>query len=352
MIIVERSELMNKARLIYLDLIKILAILLVIFNHSYWYIYGGTLVTIFTNLLFSFCKIAVPLFVMVTGALLLGKNTSYKEILTKRIYRIVVPLFFVTALCIIMYGGSVKDFIAVLFTNFGFENAPYWLWYLYLLIALYLMTPFLQKMIKNFEEKDYRYFILIFVFGIGLINMVPTVSSLVFGHSLKINESFTMNLFPMMVGYYVLGFYLSKKEITDKLKKYSFIGLILTLVLTTCFFTYGINHGIDYDGMLNNSYFLTALLATFVFVIFKYYFSKPFKSIKINNFIVMVSNSIFGVYLFHVLVIKYLHSTSIIQVVSDYNTVIGVFLLDILTFVILTFVVWFLRKIPILKKFL
>lgn len=85
----------NNKRSYYLDFLKIIACFLVIVNHA-----GGHILinsgytkgaTLFYSVCFSICKIAVPIFVMVTGALLLTKEQTYKSI-GKRIFRILIPL--------------------------------------------------------------------------------------------------------------------------------------------------------------------------------------------------------------------------------------------------------------------
>ena len=166
-----------KTRIIYLDIIKILAILLVIFNHSHFYITNNTL---FENglhiTLFDFCKIAVPLFIMVSGALLLGKETSYKDIFCKRIWRVLVPLIIVTAIFSLMYGDNIKDFIYYLFFGYNDNYNPYHLWYLYMLIVLYLMVPFIQKMIQEFKDNDYKYFLAINLVAHMLSSVVLQIS--------------------------------------------------------------------------------------------------------------------------------------------------------------------------------
>ena len=85
-----------KKRILYLDIIKVFALLFVIFNHtddilisSYMYI------RIIHNSLFYLSKSAVPLFFMVSGALLIDKNDSIQK-LTNRIVRVLISLIIIT----------------------------------------------------------------------------------------------------------------------------------------------------------------------------------------------------------------------------------------------------------------
>ena len=89
-------------RLIHLDLLRVMAIYLVIFNHT-----GDRGYTLFISKISSpvsllymiasvFCKIAVPLFFMISGALLLRKEETLQELFLKRILRMVVVLFIIS----------------------------------------------------------------------------------------------------------------------------------------------------------------------------------------------------------------------------------------------------------------
>ena len=72
----------------YLEVIRILAILMVMYNHSaaFMSFSNQSGVEYAISFLFSMvCKGAVPLFFMVSGALLLGKNESGKDLFQKRI---------------------------------------------------------------------------------------------------------------------------------------------------------------------------------------------------------------------------------------------------------------------------
>ena len=73
-----------KTRVVYFDLIKILAIIMVVINHSYWYVYDvGMIGAYFNQFLLMFSKAAVPLFFMVSGSLLLKRKLVTKRFFVK-----------------------------------------------------------------------------------------------------------------------------------------------------------------------------------------------------------------------------------------------------------------------------
>ena len=89
-----------------------------------------------------------------------------------------------------LFNGSSEDFI------------PYWSWYLYAMISLYLMTPFLQKMLKNFNNKDYFVFIGLFLFLPSFLKFVSAILPVLFAvffrfiyHFLRQKNILPKNLF-------------------------------------------------------------------------------------------------------------------------------------------------------------
>lgn len=349
---------MIKKRVFYLDLLKILAALFVVFNHYSFIIAPSShLAKILFTIMFTVCKLAVPMFVMISGALLLGKKTNYKEIITKRLFRVFIPLIVISALYVyISYDGlninNILSFLMAIFTEYDINYIPYWVWYLYMLMALYIMTPFLQKMLKEFKEKDYKVFFGIFLVGIGLINTIGPLTSVFLSAGKQINSHFTGNLFSIAIGYYVFGYYISKLKLEKRHVKYSWIVLFVSLFTGMLFVNYSVYHkGFTYDEVINWSIIFVALSASSLFVLAKYYFSNVDKP-KLNRLIATISDSAFGVYLTHVFLFDYLQKVSFIRNLIGFNSIIGCLVMVLISYVILTAIFYILRKIPLFRKFL
>ncbi len=349
---------MIKKRFFYLDLLKILAALFVVFNHYSFIIAPSSHLTkILFTIMFTVCKLAVPMFVMISGALLLGKKTNYKEIITKRLFRVFIPLIVISALYVyISYDGlninNILSFLMAIFTEYDINYIPYWVWYLYMLMALYIMTPFLQKMLKEFKEKDYKVFFGIFLVGIGLINTIGPLTSVFLSAGKQINSHFTGNLFSIAIGYYVFGYYISKLKLEKRHVKYSWIVLFVSLFTGMLFVNYSVYHkGFTYDEVINWSIIFVALSASSLFVLAKYYFSNVDKP-KLNRLIATISDSAFGVYLTHVFLFDYLQKVSFIRNLIGFNSIIGCLVMVLISYVILTAIFYILRKIPLFRKFL
>ena len=94
-----------KGSILYIDILRIIACFMVIINHTHGFILENNTLTnsTFYCLGFSLCKIGVPLFLMITGTLLLDKDYDYKKIL-KCIFRVLVP---VLGLSLVFYVKAV-----------------------------------------------------------------------------------------------------------------------------------------------------------------------------------------------------------------------------------------------------
>lgn len=342
---------MTKERVIYLDIIKISAILLVIFNHSHWGINDeGVFWNFLHHFIYGFCKCAVPLFIMVTGSLMLKKERSYKEMFTKRIFRIIPPIIVVFLLDAIINDGSSKDFFLSIFFT-GYSNV-YWLWYLYLLLGFYLLTPFLYKMISRMNDKDYIIFILVFIIGGGIIEQIPYLTNLFLGHSVSVQNGLSSGMVSVAIGFYVAGYYLDNLKISSKVFKISTVVFLINLVINTLLLRYTVMNDLSYDSILHYDSFLVVIMSICLFIMFKYLFSKPLKHKKVESLIVNMSLCVFGIYLFHPYFLSYVANFDFMQRLLDYNSFIGIIVDDVIVFVVLLVIVYGLRKIPYVKKFL
>ncbi len=348
-----------KTRYLYLDLLKIMSAIFVVFNHySYAIVTDSYVSKVAMTIMFVVCKVAVPIFIMTTGALILGKKTDYKEIFTKRIFRIAVPLIVVSAIyCFIFSDGlnisNIGNFVFSLFMQYDVNYSPYWLWYLYTLIALYIMTPFLQKMLRNFKTKDYKMFFLFFVIGLGILNFVVSIFNIFFDISTNFNSGLLNVLFSNIVGLYVFGFYIFNHKITLQVKNTSWIILSLSLIVGLLFSFYGVYYkGGTFDSTTNWWDLFIILSSCSIFILFKYYFEKIKVCSFVDKLINVCSGSSFGVYLIHPLLYDYMLNLPFIKKMLAVNSIVGCLFMVIISFSFLTLLFYLLRKIPILKKFL
>lgn len=126
---------------------------------------------------------AVPCFVMVTGALLLDKDRElgYKKLFSKHILRMVVTLVVFTLLFNCFDALFVtKNFSFTTLTD-GFEKVLFgggWkhMWYLYLMIALYLMMPAYRLVTKSAKSADILYIMGVYAVFLCILPNIDTLT--------------------------------------------------------------------------------------------------------------------------------------------------------------------------------
>lgn len=144
---------MTESRIFWADLSRSIAIFGILLIHAcgpLFYQYGKTsqINWLSSNLLDSLARCAVPLFVMLSGALLLNKRTtptSPSEI-GKRILRILIPL--VSWSIFYLYYVANYNWEPVNILSMFVKPAMYHLWFAYMIIGVYIFLPVLEAIFK------------------------------------------------------------------------------------------------------------------------------------------------------------------------------------------------------------
>ena len=289
------------------------------------------------NIIDSCVRCCVPLFVMLTGALMLGKQYVLSNYLKKRASKIILPFIFWSTIYVLWdlffkADLTMINFIKKLMPEL-LNGASYHLWYVYMIIGLYLFIPILSKAISLCSIKELEYFLIIWVISILLFNQ-PVIRN----YSTAINIS----NFSGYVGYLVLGHYLSVKQFSEiKLLK---LFSILLLAIGTCFTAVATYNITALKGEFDSSYYdyltVNVLLASIgIFLLIKNstinYFNLTI------NFICKYS---FGIYLVHVLVLSLLRVFGI--TCFFINPAIGLVLTFVSCVGISTLIIYITHKIP------
>ncbi len=156
----------------WIDYLRVTAVLAVINMHvtSIYYrqlIESENIDWWIANIINSASKFSVPLFVMISGCVLLGKNTTTITFYKKRALRLIPPLIFWSLFYIVLTGYKSDNFSLLLKIgawSIIAGKAYYHLWYLSMFICLMLFFPFINMMITNQKPtvKDYIVFIVLF----------------------------------------------------------------------------------------------------------------------------------------------------------------------------------------------
>jgi len=202
---------MENKRVQYLDILRIIATFGVLLNHiplAAVHIFDKQATDIDRFIVNGNVHVmhpAVLLFVMITGALLLQpeRQIDYRKMLTKYVWRMVVILAIVGSLFAWMEIYFADKHFALgqislaLMNTLGGHTWKH-MWYLYMLIGLYLVTPLLKAGVNHLSEYDLDWLI-----GIGLVftTVVPGITKYT-GIEVGIKFPITIQyVFIMLLGY-------------------------------------------------------------------------------------------------------------------------------------------------------
>lgn len=355
-------------KLIHIELLRILAAFLVIFNHTgskgYFLFASYPFATMpyFIYMAFSvFCKIAVPLFLMVSGALLLKKDISIKDIFKKKIVRMLVVLLIFTAvfyirLHILKYSDkfTISDFFIRLYK--GDIIIPYW--YIYAYISFLLAFPFLRAIAKNLPESAYKYLI-----GLSLVfvSIIPCFEYRLFQGNITLNQYGKVSwLFTNIVIFPLIGYYLENVIDISKVSKKQLIitcSCAILGIMISCYMTYykhritGVCSEVETQDFMELFVLPTAIS---IYILIKYWCNKVEFPNILNKAILSVGSCTFGIYLIHIAIIESKFVTNLLDNLTTtlgWNCMISILLMCLLTMIICYIIIFILRLIPGVKKF-
>lgn len=340
-------------RIVYADYLRIVGILGVIGVHlsgdylSHTVLFSGMW---YQGLLYSsLSRSGALLFIMVSGLLLLDRPQSLDKI-PHRIERVMTPFIFWLFIIFLKYifvdatitvtspVDFITQFIHILLNPIIISEE---FWYIYMIIGFYLMLPILYKWISTCDEKEIKYFLVIW-FGILTLNYFNTDILLL---------SY-LGLFTGHIGFFILGYYLNKKN--NKFTTSVWIGALLFAAGTiftflSMYIPTLMSHQLNltYLGLYN----LTpgfVMKAMGMFLILKNInYNKLFgnRTEKVNNFAMKFAEICYGLYLIHILVpIRMIYTVSI-------TPFINIPFLTLVIVVVVSILLLIMNRIPILQRF-
>ena len=277
-------------RLLWPDIIRVVAIFLMVVLHvcvGYITMWQGQSPLSWwgANLIDSFTRMCVTLFVMLSGALLLGKKETIKTFYSKRLTRLIKPWLFWS----LIYGviNFVQSNETDSITSFIMGTVWSGFWILPVLLGLYISTPFFSYLINKFGN----IFIYSYLVGMGAL--------LIFGFHFPVYFEYSF--------YFMFGYLLTKLKLSKKYLVISTLGMIFSW-LSIAGLTYYLSN-ISNDFVITYYEYNTwpvALLSISSFVFIKglsdLYQSRINK--KIVNLITSLSKASFGIYFIHMLIFR------------------------------------------------
>lgn len=298
------------------------------------------------------CKSAVPLFFMISGAMLLSKEESILATY-KRIPKILVDLILFQILYYwtdSVLSGSTFTIKDILYTIL---NKNYWhLWYLYAYIALLITLPFMRKFVNGLDVKNSIYMLSVGFLTMGIIPIIEQMLGQEINPNLKPSWLIT-NIFIYPVAGYVVDRVIDIKKVQSKNIVHIWVLNIICLIIGEISEHYFLikNHDYYNETFLTNFCLMNSIT---VFLTIKYILIDKSYSAFACRMITEIGKSTFGIYLFHIWFlwkIPLFYSIWMnIENNSIFNPMVGVLISCIGTFIIAGLLVYCLRNIPIVKK--
>ena len=180
----------EKKRLIYPDLLRIISIFSVLVLHAVGEIWGDIPIQskswVALVAIDGMFRFAVPVFIMVSGMFMLSpsKNRGIKELYSKNILRIVTSFAFWSLIYLAYHQAS--DYFAdrsafhpafMSLLN-SFLAGEYHLWFMYMIVGLYIVTPLLRKIVEKKSTMQYFIFIwFIFCIVANFTGLIPVIGN-------------------------------------------------------------------------------------------------------------------------------------------------------------------------------
>ena len=357
---------LNSERIIYYDFIRAFAIFGVVACHCFAPLVTnvnifGTKLWYYALFLNSLRDISVPLFVLVSGALLITKKDSVTFFIKKRLKKVIVPYIF-----------WIVIFLIFMISYFHYENPILFIlktlsippigkgiafWFVQMIILIYIIIIILNKLQEHNKVflKIGLIISIIFLFLLNF-NIIPT-------YPMPFNYIY-------FSAYAIFGYYLSSYDFSNNkiLKSFNitneklciiFFALSVILYLFEIYFNASNSLLLNKHSAVSQFGFLNVFLVISIFLFFRYFtqskgkFNKICNYItknKIGEFIFSVSFCSYGIYLCHLIILNFMrNSLSFMEDIT--STSFYYSLLLILTLIIPWLIILAMDKVPVLKYF-
>ncbi|MGG7177091.1 acyltransferase [Clostridium paraputrificum] len=282
-------------------------------------------------------RIGVPIFVMLSGRYLLAsvKDYSLKEFYKKRVPRLILPLLAAVIIYFPFYMIGIEEatflnYIKDIFTGFKSNPLCIHLWYIYMLLILYLLSPLFYKLLEGKSLKK---------------SLTISIGLCVLGSIMEIIKNITgINIWIFwwieFSGLFTLGYVLKDFKIKNKRWLFFAIALIVELV-STIWSIYLLNIGNDlwfffHLGLVPNAQITTIMI---------YLFANSFEGK--NSILSRISKYTLGIYLYHPLII-----VTVVKIIDTGIIILNIFIGTVVAFLVPLVIMIFLYKIKPIRKFI
>lgn len=298
----------------YLNVLRCAAMYLVVLLHSFAPFFAnislfGTKTWWVMNILTPITRMGVPIFFMISGYLSLSKKRTnqIRPFYRKQIGKLLLPFFFWNILYFILNGLLYHDSMNPLlfFTQLFQNGSKYHLWFLYQIIGLHLLAPFLKRMVDHCSRKELSLLLFLILLQPSMFHFFNTIQTAVSIAPFKA-------LVEGYVGFFLYGYLLGTATLSSRMKRLIYLGGIIGL-LWSVFGNYLLSSPQLLNYQWNDGYSITHYLTSGAFFLWikERFPTQKQQSKKWKSSLILCANQIskltFGIYLSHVMVLEAFH---------------------------------------------
>lgn len=278
-----------------MDVIRIVAMLMVVFYHSP--MGDGVGHGFFLGAMTFIVRPCIGLFLMISGALLLPVKLDGLAFVKKRLNKVVFPTLFWSCVYILLYDYRDNGAMSFLGLPFDWQGHPI-LWYMYTLIGLYLLAPIISPWLGHVSRRELEFYLILWCVTLlyPYIELFTNVNTTVTG---------ILYYFTGYAGYFLLGFYMKKYGGSIKVS-YLFIlaALMFTLPAIYRMGYWPIDQELAFGYLSPVMVIIAAAWYILIQRLVTYYLKNDCINAKITSVLQSIAALTFGGYLIHVFVLE------------------------------------------------
>lgn len=295
-------------------------------------------------------RFGVPVFFMISGALFLSRDISFKTMYLKYIKNIFIRLIFWSFIYSISNTQLSKKNIKKIF--FAFIGSHYHLWFLFSIIGLYMLVPFLREITKK-NELIKMFILLSLIFSFIIPSFIIFLSYYSNEISLRLKYIYiwlNLNYISGNIFYFMLGYYIN--NINDMIIVQKIFIYIVGLF--GVYFTIGLSYKIALKNKKNRFFsprhLNIAAYSAMIFLFIKNLFNNDKFHTK-YNFSKIISKNTFGIYLIHPLILEN-KELKIFEKALSIKLIFRIPLITFLTYLSSLFISIIIKYIPLIGNYL
>ena len=308
---------MIRERKYYLDILRICSVCAVVLMHSAGFFQDevdpGSVLWLSAVLYSSITRFAVPVFVMISGALMLGRDTiCVKRLFSKSILRLVAAYLFWAFIYTLVfsffgyYEGKITTLSVKNLISGVLRGGYFHLWYMPMIIGLYVLSPVLKAFLSGADRDTMKYWLtagFVICFCIPVVMNVGIIGEM-FGESV---ELFSNNAWGVYVFYFILGYLLDQlDDVPLRPGILCVLGVAGGLISVLGTAALSVHTGVFQRTLIDNNALPILAISVALFVIVKRRCDRNWIP-KHPQIITRLSQYAFGVYLVHELVLVAIH---------------------------------------------